>query len=386
MKIGVDIRVLTDRYYSGVSEYADKLLQNLLKIDRDNDYRFYYNSARDLSGRLPKFDYPNVQIVKTNWPNKIFNYIFQKIFNRPYLDKLLGGVDVFFEPHFNFVSLSPQSRGLMTIHDLSFLRYPEFFNQRKNFWHNTLNINKLVGKFSSLVAVSQNTKRDIVDLLKFPEDKIKVIYSGVSDVYRPIDKGDPELEKVKIKYNLSDKFILYLGNIEPRKNLPSLIRAYNQFRQAYPDLADYQLVITGLSGWKVKETEDVYRNSPWQKDIKFIGYIQKQDKPILYNLAKVVAYPSLYEGFGFPPLEAMKCGTPVLCTNVSSLPEIVGDAALMIDPDNISAMAVGLRELIVNENLRAELISRGYRQSAKFSWEQTAREYLELFQSLDQKG
>ena len=142
MKIGIDIRTLMDAQYSGVSEYTLNLIQNILKLDQKNDYRLFYNSAHDISNRIPRFDYPNVKIIKFNYPNKILNYIGFKMLGMPRIDKLLD-VDVFFMPHINFMAFSGKAKSILTVHDLSFLRYGEFFSLRKNFWHRMLNVKKI---------------------------------------------------------------------------------------------------------------------------------------------------------------------------------------------------------------------------------------------------
>jgi len=379
-KIGIDIRTLMDEHYSGVSEYTFHLVNRFLHWDQNNNYRLYYNSGRDISARLPVFSEKNVQVVGTRYPNKIFNYILQKVLHYPKIDQAIGGVDVFWSPHINFVSLSQTPHKFLTVHDLSFLRYPEFFNHRKNFWHRLINVKKLVAGFDHLIAVSHNTKNDIVELLGVAPEKVSVIYSGIDSSYREVVDIE-ELEKVKFKYQLPEKFILYLGNVEPRKNLIGLIKAYNQLRQDNSSLADFKLVIAGATGWKIRDIFNELALSPYQKDIIFLGYVDRADKPAIYSLCAIFAYPSFYEGFGFPPLEAMACGAPVMTSNLSSLPEIVGSAALSVDPYNIAAMAEALKQILTDTELAESLRQAGFQQVQKFNWDNTAREYLDLFQN-----
>jgi len=388
MKIGIDIRTLMDARYSGVSEYALNLLKEIFKFDRANEYRLFYNCFGD-STNLPEFKQANVKLTKYNYPNKVLNYLLFKIFNYPKLDKALA-VDVFFMPHLNFIGLSVGVRSLITVHDLSFLKYPEFFSARKNFWHRMVKAKKLLKRFSLVVAVSENTKRDIVELGGINPDKVRVIYSGVGEEYREMTKSQlpttnqiqntnadgKRLVEIKNKYQLPNKFILYLGTIEPRKNVDGIIRAYYELRNNNQALADVKLVIAGARGWK---SENIYREwnkSKFKDDIKFLGYVEPDDKVYLYNLASVFIYPSFYEGFGFPPLEAMACGLPVVASFASSLPEVVGDAALMVDPYNINDLAGALEKVLVDESLKNKLIARGLEQAKKFSWQETARAYL----------
>lgn len=392
MVIGIDIRTLIDQNYSGVSWYTLNLIKAMLRYDQSNQYRLFYNCLKDISDR-PELEYlanhRNVQIIRTKVPNKIFNYILQKIFHYPKIDSLLGGVDVFWAPHLNFTYLSKNTRSIATIHDLSFWRYPEFFSRRKNFWHRLLGVggkNGFIQRFDKLIAVSENTKRDIVDLAGIPEERIKVIYSGVSKIYRYFDRsqgGDDlkELEEVRIKYNLPKKFILYVGNLEPRKNINGLIEAFSL--AAGGELSEFKLVIAGGVTWHAEEIYQAAEKSPVKSQLMFLGYVDEEDKPALYNLASVLAYPSFYEGFGFPPLEAMACGTPVVASSVSSLPEIVGEAGILVDPYNLSAIAEALILAVKDEKLRETLKDKGLERAKIFNWRQTAKEYLDVFLSND---
>jgi glycosyltransferase involved in cell wall biosynthesis len=174
MRIGIDIRVLLDKNYSGVANFTFYLLKSLLKNDKHNVYYFFYNSFKKV--KMPDFF---VKTIIQRYPNKFFNYFLQKIFSYPKLDKVVGGVDVFYLPHINFASFSKNSQNVITIHDLSFLRYPEFFSFRKNLWHRVINIKKNIKKYDKIIAVSQNTNNDIVELLKVPENKVTVIYPGL---------------------------------------------------------------------------------------------------------------------------------------------------------------------------------------------------------------
>lgn len=380
MTIGIDIRVLMDAQYSGVAEYTYNLVQALLTEDKVNDYVLFYNSAKDVSARLPKFEAPNVRVISKTIPNKLLNYGLFKIAGRPKLDRWLGiKLDVFLMPHFNFIAW-PEAKNILTVHDLSFLHYPEFFSARKNFWHQAINPKKLIKEATQIVAISQSTKRDIIDLTGVSEDKIKVIYSGVSPVFQPLAFDDLRLGQVKDKYQLPNKFILSLGNIEPRKNLVGLIEGYNKLRQEHPDLNEVALVIAGGDGWKVRQVYLTAKNSPYAKDIKFLNYIDACDKTALYNLARVLAFPSFYEGFGFPPLEAMACGTPVVASFASSIPEVVGEAGILVDPYDTAQIGQALASVLLDANLAKTLSQLGLEQAKKFNWQTTARSYLKLWQ------
>lgn len=394
-----------DARYSGVAEYTFNLIKEILRLDNYNEYRLFYNCFGDCPN-IPVLAGEKVKVIKYNYPNKVFNYLLAKVFNYPKIDERLK-VDFFFMPHINFIGLSGGARSIITIHDLSFLRYPEFFSARQNFWHRMLKVKKLLKKFDIIVAVSENTKRDIIELCGIDENKIKVIYAGIGEKYRKMTKSqsaswrtmtneipnpndqifksnadEKRLADVKSKYNLPDKFILYLGTLEPRKNVDGIIRAYNESRAASRELRDYKLLIAGGQGWKSESIYREWERSEFKDDIKFLGYIDSKDKVYLYNLADVFIYPSFYEGFGLPPLEAMACGLPIITSYAASLPEVAGGAALMVDPYNINDMAGALAAVLTDEKLKNSLIKRGLEQAKKFSWNKAAREYLEVFNNL----
>jgi glycosyltransferase involved in cell wall biosynthesis len=357
-----------------------------------------------------------VKIIATRYPNKIFNYFLQKICRWPKIDVLLGapllsrrgrgvvkisnGLDLFWSPHFNFTALSKNTKHILTIHDLSFLITQEYFSARKNFWHKVLDAKKMIKSADTVIAISENTKRDIVRLTGIDENKIQVIYDGVGAEFKPVgaqyfarkipDMQDTSaqdiarLREIKEKYNLPEKFILYLGTIEPRKNISGLISAFEQIADK-AEMREYQLVIVGAGGWKNFEIYRAVKNSKFKDRIKLIGYIENYEKIYYYNLCSIFCYPSFYEGFGLPILEAMACGAPVITSNLSSMPEVAGDAALLIDPMDENSIKQGIIALASDEKLRKLYSSRGVERAKLFSWKKSAEKYLELFQSLSSR-
>jgi glycosyltransferase involved in cell wall biosynthesis len=376
MNIGIDIRTLMDGQYSGVSEYTLNLLNKLFEIDRKNNYKLFYNSAQDVDNKIPNFN-GRVETVSTKFSNKIFNYVMQKGLKYPLLDKLLG-VDVFYAPHTNFSALSKDCKKIITVHDLSYLRYKEFFSIRKNFWHSMINVKKILTEFDTIVAISENTKRDLIEILNIPENKIVVIHSGVGDEYRSVAKDNFEMKKVREKYNLPKDFILYLGTIEPRKNVEGAILAFEKYLFESND-CNLNLILAGANGWKNKEVFDIINNSEFKDRITYLGYIEKEDKKYLYNLTKLLLFPSFYEGFGFPPLEAMSCGTPVITSNISSLPEVVQDGAILVDSLSTEEISQGISLILAKNDIKNKLIEKTRIISKTFSWENTAKKYLELY-------
>jgi len=381
MKIGVDIRVLMDRNYSGISEYTANLLSAILNIDKTNEYKLFYNSYQNIGERLKIWERDNAKIFKTRFPNKIFNYLLQKNFSWPKIDGVLGGTDIFWSPHFNFTSVSSKTKKIITVHDLSFLRYPEFFSFRKNFWHRALRVVKTLKQANLIIAVSENTKNDIIELAGIDSAKVVVVYSGNNLQKKEINDEEaiPFLQKNKI----NSSFILYLGNIEPRKNIANLIIAFNKLKAADEKYKGLQLVLAGAKAWKCSQIMKEWQKSPYQSNIIFLGYIDKSEKEILYSRAAAFVYPSFYEGFGFPPLEAMAYGVPIICSNVSSLPEVVAEAAILINPFKPEEITSALEIILSNETVRNNLINLGYRREKEFTWEKTAQAYLDIFKKIN---
>ncbi|MFA6410604.1 MAG: glycosyltransferase family 1 protein [Candidatus Buchananbacteria bacterium] len=368
MKIGVDIRCLMEARYSGISEYAYNLINHLLKIDQKNQYFLFYNSNK--VSKLPEFNYPNVKFCGFHYPNKIFNLAlrFLKIAK---VDKMIGGVDVFLIPNFLFLNLSKDCKKVLIIHDLSFELYPEFFTLKTRLWHKLIGPKKMCEQADQIIAISENTKNDIVKIYGINPAKIKVIYPGISEIFfQPT--GEQKIAKIKNKFSLNQDYIFYLGNLEPRKNVQTLILAFE--KMANPSL---ELVIAGTQAWKYKTMYRLWQKSKFKDQIKFLGYVDAADKPALYAGAKMFVYPSIYEGFGLPPLEAMASGTPVITSFNSSLVEAVDQAGLLVDPNNYNELAQIMTKLLADQKLQDFLKAKGIKRSQQFNWPKTSQQILD---------
>jgi glycosyltransferase involved in cell wall biosynthesis len=375
MTIGIDIRVLTRGARTGVEEYTINLLNFLLPLDKKIKYKLFYNAYRKAKLNYPWTNLDNVEIKKFRFPNRAL-FFSNRWTSRPKIDRLLNGVDVFFNPHFFVAPISNSCKKVVTFHDLSFELYPEFFSRSKRIWQKILmNAKNEAQKADRIIAVSNSTKQDLIDFYKIPEEKIQVIYSGIEQNLKK-DISDERILKVKKKYRLPDKFILYFGTIEPRKNLVGLIKAFEKLN------TQYKLVIAGEKGWLYKDVFKAARQSPFSSEIIFTGFVNSNDKPYLYSLASLFVYPSFYEGFGFPPLEAMACKTPTITSKFSSLPETVGKTAIMIDPYDIDEFACAMNLALKDENLREKLKKQGIEQVKKFNWQKCTQETLEVLKSL----
>lgn len=371
MRIGIDIRCLTENHYSGISQYTLQLLNALFHQDKHNEYILFYNTARH--SRIPDFPFPNVSIFKTSLPNKFFNASIA-VLRTPPLDKLIGGVDIFFFPNLQFCCVSSGCPYILTVHDVSFLRYPQFYTWKARLWQKAIHFRRLCRKAKRIIAVSQNTRSELLHFFpEIPQEKISVIYSGISEKFRVIQNSGI-LDTVKKKYHLPENFILYLGNIEPRKNLLGIVEA---FLQAEIPKESF-LVIAGAPAWKYKKTMSFIKRK--HERILFLGYIPEEDKAAIYNLAHIFIYPSFYEGFGFPPLEAMACGTPTIVSNISSLPEVTNNASILVDPYNIQEIATAISRLIYDQKLRETFIQRGLKHISSFQWQKTAMSVLKIFE------
>lgn len=376
MTIGIDLRVLARGTRSGVEEYTINLLSRLLSFDKNIKFKLFCNAFKQAELNYDWLKRPNIELKKFYWPNRFIFDPAAKFLKLPKIDKLLGGCDVFFAPHFLLSPVSKDCKKIVTFHDLSFEYFPEFFSWRKRFWHASLAPRARAAEADKIIAVSESTKDDLVDLYGVAGEKIKVIYSGVGEEFRPLAKQ--ECQAVARKYNLPANFILYFGTLEPRKNVVGLIEAYNIFRAKLPsgDSAP-ALVLAGNKGWLYEEIFRTVNNSPYRQDIKFIGFVEPSDKPQLFNLASLFVYPSFFEGFGFPPLEAMACGAPTITSHTSSFPEVVADSALMIDPYNFGEIAWAMQEVWQDENLKKSLVADGLERVKNFSWDKCARETLD---------
>ncbi|MFH0988009.1 MAG: glycosyltransferase family 1 protein [Parcubacteria group bacterium] len=376
MHIAIDIRCLMEKELTGVGEYTLQLLTHLFAQDNTNEYYLFYNSNKDVSRNLPRFSQTNVHFCGFNYPNKLLNFSL-KFFKWPKLDKLIDKkINLFFFPNITFAQTDCPY--IITAHDLSFELFPEFLSWKNRLWHYFINPKRLFQNAQSIIAVSNNTAVDLMTQYKISADKIKTIHSGVSADYRIIDKNDSRLVEVKQKYNLPDKFILFLGTVEPRKNVNTLINAFTEFKQQTG--ATYSLVIAG----KCKSTiASQSTNQQINLPVSFINFVTAKDKPYLYNLASLFVYPSFYEGFGFPPIEAMACGCPVITSNNSSLTEICENAAMLINARRVNDLADAMKDILTDEELKNHFIQKGLERVKQFEWEKTAKETRSGFEGFE---
>ncbi len=266
---------------------------------------------------------------------------------------------------------------VLTVHDLAFLRYPQYFRPSRRLYQRTLT-RRSVRAASQIVAVSASTRRDLIELLGVDPARIHVIHPCIADDFRP--QPDPTaLAAFRATHNLSDSYILFLGTLEPRKNLDTLLQAYAQARAAESDLPP--LVIAGARGWYEQPFFARVRALGLERDVRFVGYVAREEQPLWYAAASLFVYPSVYEGFGLPVVEALACGVPTITTNVSSLPEAGGSLALQVAPDDSKKLAYVMREALRDSRLRSRVLVEGPMWAQAFSPRRMARQYVEVYRT-----
>lgn len=266
----------------------------------------------------------------------------------------------------NIGPLAPMAGTVLTVHDLTFLRFPEWYRWDRSAYYRA-SVPSSVRQAERIIADSESTAADLREFLHVRPERIDVIPLAVAAEFRPASQL--QMTAAIERYHLPAAFFLYEGTLEPRKNLVRLIQAWSEVA------ADcrYDLVIAGRAGWKCEPVEQAAAASPFAQRIHFPGFIEQEDLPAVLSAARVFVWPSLYEGFGLPPLEAMACGTPVITSNTSSLPEVVGDAALAVDPENVAALARAMKAAADDDSLRIRLSAAGALRAAEFSWDYTSR-------------
>ncbi len=383
MRIFLDGRVLVGRNFGGVGEYARLLFENLLKTAPKEEFILWLNGFRNKQEAASYWQgkFPNLKILEGRWPNRFFD-LTSGFLNKPKIDRKIPA-DIFFSPHFNILALTRPDKRVLTVHDLSFIHFPEFFSWRDGLYHSRQFLTKQFREAGKIAAVSDFTAWDLAETFKLPPEKIIRIHSGINPIFRKLAPAEILDISDEVRQLAATKpFILIAGTtLEPRKNHIALIKAFNHLKEK-TIFKDFVLAIAGPKGWLYKDIFKEAGSSPFARDINFLGSASENDLVWLYNKAAVFAYPSFFEGFGFPPLEAQACGLPVVASNRSSLPEILGDSALLIDPWRIEGLTMALEAVLTDDSLRQDLIRKGLVNVKRFDWQKTADEFLGLFRSL----
>lgn len=373
MKIAIDIRHLTTPGLSGVGYYTLHLIEELSALLPEAEFLLFATGTKSTLERLPEFKGSNVQVFKCSVPNKLFK-ILMKIPGGPAMEAFLPEKpDLWLFPDSNIIKT--RLPYLITAHDLSFEFFKQFFKPSQLWRHRISGTKKLMQNAAGILSVSENTKTDLQNAYGISPEKITVTPLGVDDKYSP--RAEPSDQNFLKQYNISAPYFLTISTIEPRKNIESVIEAYDAWRAKTDGKNPPKLVIAGGVGWKTSTVSQTLIDATHRDDIILPGYIDEKHKPALLRHATALFFPSFYEGFGLPALEAMACGTPVVTTFTGSLPEVVGDAAIMVDPYNVRDLEQAFT-LLEDETLRKTLSARGIEQAKQFTWKRTALETLKI--------
>jgi glycosyltransferase involved in cell wall biosynthesis len=372
LKIGIDYTAAL-KQSGGIGRYTWGLITTLAQLDRHNRYTLLAPTDAPRAGLQAFQDFPNFNHKIYPLSERWLTIAWHRLYLPVPVEWFGGPLDLFHSPNF-ILPPTRQAKTLLTVHDLSFIRHPQGAVASLRQWLNQV-VPRSLARADHIVADSESTKRDLIEIFHLKPAGITVVGAGVEDRFQPIT--DPAtLAAVRQRYHLPDSFILGLGTLEPRKNFTGLIAAFTQS----PVRETHHLVIAGGKGWLYADIFAAAQTSSVADRIHFIGFVADEDLPALYSLADIFAYPSHYEGFGIPIIEAMACGTAVVCANNSCLPEVAGDSALQVTATDTFALAEALAQMANNPELRAHAIQAGFRQAQKFTWRAAAERLLAVYQ------
>ncbi len=368
MNIGIIIEKNLDDQKGGMEIYTYNLIKYLLKIDKQNTYFFIKGHSNT--------SFPRENEIKVNLGKTPVRKVLKNSFELPRIVKKYQ-LDIIHDPSQMGPFLLPmKAKKILSVHDLFSLTHPRLFNPKRAFYVYKYLLPQVLKRIDRVITISQNSKKDIIEYFPYLKSKISVISLAANESFKKTKSGN--LGRVKRKYKLGFPFIFTLGTLSPRKNLINLIKAFSKLKAQG---LEHKLVIGGRNWWRF---ESIFRGAhdlEKKGEIIFTGFILDRDLLYFYNLADLFVFPSLYEGFGIPILEAMACGCPVITSRISSMPEVAGNAALFInDPQNADEIAERIEEILNYSHLKENLVKKGYIQAARFSWEKTARETIKVYE------
>jgi glycosyltransferase involved in cell wall biosynthesis len=372
ISICIDARCIIAQH-TGIGRYVYNLLNALLKIDQFNEYTALVDQ------RLER--HPILKLKKENFKIERLNIPGVTIRQQVMLPLAIRRkkFDVFHYPNFDF-PLAVNFDSVITIHDLTYIKHRNLYKRGrllKNLYTDFV-MRWGLQKVKKIIVVSNSTKHDLVDIFRIPENKIEVIYEAFPDNFTSINKT-----KTTSKYSTlfnGEPIFLFIGERRPHKNLVRLIEAFYRFKSRVSQ--NYKLVIAGKLYSNYSEPEALVNKLKLEKDVVFLGYVPDEDLPALYQRADCFVFPSIYEGFGIPILEAMACGTPVITSSVSAMPEVAGGAALNVDPYNVDDMVNAMNKICFDHTLRMRMVEQGYKRATEFSWGNAAEQTLRLYHSI----
>ena len=386
MRIGIDIRALQKGFRAhkarGIGRYTSMLVKSLLELDQRDQYLFLVEQGElpSIESDPDKFSYIE---INTHWPIKAPYW--QRTFGQHILLPLfLAKLDldfIHFCSHLDAPSFSPK-KTLVTVMDIIPIVLQDLYNRKNSSMRFTAGRfleARAIRNAKKIIAISQQTRRDLVQFLKIDPDKIVVIYPGIDTCFRPV-KDPATICAVRARYGIEGRYFLYLGGIDERKNVDRLIQAFAELIKE-PEWSNYCLVCAGEveNDAQFPQLTAQIRHRGIDHKIRLLGYVADEDLPALFSAAEFFVYTSLYEGFGLPVLEAMACGTPVVCSHAPGIAEIAGEAAILFDPYSTESLMNSIKTLLIGPELRQTLIQQGLKQATHFSWDKTAQKTLELY-------
>ena len=378
MRIAIDYTAAI-RQGAGIGNYVRSLVEAMLAQDSSNQYTL-------LTSGHPTREYPfpraaNVRGRSIFIPDRYLNVLWYRWRLPIHATLFTGLVDIYHGPDFVLPPINGKVRKIVTVHDLAFLEHPEYAVPQLAAYLKKV-VPEAVAAADVVAAVSQTTSQTLIDYFHTPPEKITVIPNGIRSYFRRIT--DPILlAATRHKFGLKHPLVLGVGTLEPRKNHPGLIKAFHKAQSAAQKKhRPAMLALAGGPGWLYDETQQLIAKLKLENKVRFLGRVSELELITLYSMADVFVFPSFYEGFGVPPIEAMACGAPVITSNTSSLPEVVGDAALLIDPHNSGELAGAILRVLENEQLRDELRQKGYARAQHFTWPKSASKMLSVYQQL----
>ena len=379
MRIGINAEKICDNR-TGVGIYAQNLVETMLRENADDNFFLYFFHKNKRYQDL--LSYPENKVTIRSAHVKYRQNRKRILWEQLLLPSLAraNNVDVFHYIDHAVSLFRLPSKTIITVHDLVFFRLPNMFDGPRRYYKKLVAPSSLK-KADRIIAVSNHTKLDIMELLKIPSEKIDVIPYGLDPIFKPISSKN-ELENFRIKYNLPINFILFVGTFQPRKNLETLIRAYSRINPNN----NIPLVLCGSRGWLWRPIFKLIHDMKLEKQILLLPSLPNQSLPLLYNLADLFVYPSWYEGFGLPPLEAMACKTPVIVSDRSSLPEVVGDAGIKVNPNDVDELAFTMEKVLSDSEIQSRMKDAGILQAAKFCWKKTVKETFKTYKKALGKG
>lgn len=382
MKIAFDAQLLFENQKTGIGWNAKMMIDHLLLYPDVECILncFLMRDPKRAEVILKDYRQKGCIINQSSWmPGRIYNHL-ERILPLPY--KWVFGTHADITQFFNYtIPFGVSGKRITIVHDMAFRAFPETVAKRTERWLKN-NLEKYCRRADVILTVSEFSRQEIQRYMGIPTEKIEVIYNGVDmERYHP-GYTVAQIGAAKSRYRICGSYILYLGTLEPRKNIETLITAYNLLKKEIGSDRLPKLVLAGKKGWMYETIFTLVQNYGLENDVIFTGYVDEEDVPVLLCGAHIFAFPSLYEGFGIPPLEAMACGTPVITSNTSSLPEIVGEAGILIPPMDAEGLKRSMQQLLTDEVMRQHYIKAGLKQVREFTWARSAEKLVDIYRKL----